>query len=68
MLCKYLQFLIDDAREKRSQRLDAEPTSFIEVFLDKIKEYQGNDDTIFTRKFFFVCRFCRPIIIFVIEQ
>lgn len=49
-----LQSLIDDAKKKRSQRLDSEPISFIEVFLDKIEECREESDTLFTREFFFV--------------
>jgi len=46
----FSKFLIDDAKEKRSQRLDVEPISFIEVFLDKIEKCEGDADTIFTHE------------------
>ncbi|KAG4071346.1 hypothetical protein HA402_004050 [Bradysia odoriphaga] len=45
---EFTESLIDDAKEKRSQRLDTEPISFIEAFLDKIEENRGDADTIFT--------------------
>lgn len=48
---KHFQFLINDARERRCERLDAEPTSFIEVFLDKIDDNQDDPDSLYTRKF-----------------
>lgn len=51
MVDMYLQSLINDAKEKRGQRLDSEATSFIEAFLDKIEENRGDLDTIFTSKF-----------------
>lgn len=41
---------MNDAREKRSQRPDSEPISFIEVFLDKIDENAGDPDSVYTRK------------------
>lgn len=46
-----LQALINDAKEKRSQRLDTEPISFIEVFLDKIENHREDTGSIFTRNF-----------------
>jgi len=46
----FTKFLINNAKEKRSERLDTEPTSFIEVFLDKIDECHGNPDTIYTQE------------------
>ncbi|XP_037042570.1 cytochrome P450 2J6-like [Bradysia coprophila] len=46
----FTKFLVNDAKERRSQRLDSEPTSFIEIFLDKIDEHHGNPDTIYTEE------------------
>ncbi|XP_037042572.1 cytochrome P450 2J6-like [Bradysia coprophila] len=46
----FTRFLVSDAKERRSQRLDSEPTSFIEIFLDKIDEHHGNPDTIYTEE------------------
>ncbi len=45
-----VQILINDAKDKRSQRLDSEPKSFIEVFLDKIQAHSSEAGTIFTRE------------------
>ncbi|KAJ6646619.1 Cytochrome P450 2J4 [Pseudolycoriella hygida] len=46
----FTEFLINDAIEKRGERLDTEPTSFIELFLDKIDECHGDPGTIFTHQ------------------
>lgn len=40
--------MIEDAKTKRSERLDSEPQSFIEVFLDKIDQHAGDSNTIYT--------------------
>lgn len=46
----FSKFLINDAIEKRREKLDTDPTSVIEVFLDKIEENHGNPDTAFTQE------------------
>lgn len=46
-----LQSLINDAQKKRSKRVDPDPISFLEVFLDKIEENRNDPNTLFTRKF-----------------
>ncbi|KAJ6644313.1 Farnesoate epoxidase [Pseudolycoriella hygida] len=46
----FTKILINDARERRSQRLDSDPISFIEEFLDKIEEHEQDTKTIFTQE------------------
>ncbi|XP_037052143.1 farnesoate epoxidase-like [Bradysia coprophila] len=46
----FSKFLINDAVEKRSERLETDPTSVIETFLDKIEEQCGKPDTAFTQE------------------
>ncbi|KAG4075367.1 hypothetical protein HA402_003158 [Bradysia odoriphaga] len=46
----FTKVLINDAKEKRSQRLQSEPISFIEVFMDKIEDHRGDAETTFTNE------------------
>lgn len=47
---EFTESLVNDARERRSQRPDSEPISFIEVFLDKIDENAGDPDSVYTHE------------------
>lgn len=37
--------------------MDSEPTSLIEVFLDKIERHRGDENTVFTGNFWFSLKF-----------